>query len=196
MFLLEELLLGGLPRLLFGCSYDCIISAIMLKKTKAFEESQHHLSWNPPDYHMPSLKSWAMHVWERISAYIIKAGTIIFVKAIGIWVLSNLAGLTGTAQMEYSISKVFRVMMYGRLLLLWFYWIYLLSTWIWKLAGNCGFLFLLWIAKGNLVSTFGVLYGLGDASRSLSLCGLAFAGISMLVVSTLVQCVHLLHSIA
>ena len=69
-----------------------VISAIMLKKTKAFEGEPAPFVMELPDYHMPSIKSWAMHVWERISAYILKAGTIIFAAAIGIWVLSNLGG--------------------------------------------------------------------------------------------------------
>ena len=71
-----------------------IISAVMLKKTKRFAGEPTPFVMELPDYHMPAIKSWALHVWERVSAYVKKAGTIIFAAAVGIWALSNF-GLAG-----------------------------------------------------------------------------------------------------
>ncbi len=71
-----------------------IISTIMLKKTKPFSGEPAPFVMELPDYHWPSIRSWAMHVWERISAYIVKAGTIIFAAAVGIWALSNFGWAT------------------------------------------------------------------------------------------------------
>ena len=159
-----------------------VISAIMLKKTKAFEGEPAPFVMELPDYHMPSIKSWAMHVWERISAYILKAGTIIFAAAIGIWVLSNfgwatwegangvfgyLPGIEGAPEnvMDFSllaavggfIGVIFAPLGFAN----------------WQAtAASISAL----IAKENLVSTFGVLYGLGDASEKSVTMWSGFAG--------------------
>ena len=159
-----------------------VISAVMLKKTKAFEGEPAPFVMELPDYHMPSIRSWAMHVWERISAYILKAGTIIFAAAIGIWVLSNfgwatwdgangvfgyLPGIEGAPEnvMDFSllaavggfIGVIFAPLGFAN----------------WQAtAASISAL----IAKENLVSTFGVLYGLGDASEKSVTMWSGFAG--------------------
>ena len=150
-----------------------IISAVMLKKTKPFEGEPVPFVMELPNYHFPAIRSWALHVWERVSAYVKKAGTIIFAAAVGIWVLSNfgiagweggtgafgfLPGMEGAPEtyMDYSVlagvggalSFLFAPLGFGN-------WMATAST-ISAL-----------IAKENLVSTFGVLYGIGsDASEN------------------------------
>ena len=66
-----------------------IVSGIMLKKTKLFAGRPTPFVMELPAYHMPSARSWALHVWERVSAYIKKAFTIIFASTIVVWFLSN-----------------------------------------------------------------------------------------------------------
>ena len=66
-----------------------IVSGIMLKKTKLFAGRPTPFVMELPSYHFPSIRSWALHVWERVSAYIKKAFTIIFVSTIVVWFLSN-----------------------------------------------------------------------------------------------------------
>lgn len=159
-----------------------VISAIMLKKTKAFEGEPAPFVMELPDYHMPSLKSWAMHVWERISAYILKAGTIIFAAAIGIWVLSNFGwatweGANGVFGYLPSIEGAPENVMDFSLLAA-------VGGFIGVIFAPLGFAN--WqataasisalIAKENLVSTFGVLYGLGDASEKSVTMWSGFAG--------------------
>lgn len=82
-----------------------IISAIMLKKTKPFAGKPAPFVMELPNYHFPSIRSWWLHVWERVSAYIKKAGTIIFAAAVGIWVLSASASLPGKAAPAPSVSS-------------------------------------------------------------------------------------------
>ena len=159
-----------------------VISAIMLKKTKAFEGEPAPFVMELPDYHMPSIKSWAMHVWERISAYILKAGTIIFAAAIGIWVLSNFGwatweGANGVFGYLPSIEGAPENVMDFSLLAA-------VGGFIGVIFAPLGFAN--WqataasisalIAKENLVSTFGVLYGLGDASEKSVTMWSGFAG--------------------
>lgn len=66
-----------------------IVSGIMLKKTKLFVGRPTPFVMELPSYHMPSLRSWVLHVGERVSAYIKKAFTIIFASTIVVWFLSN-----------------------------------------------------------------------------------------------------------
>ncbi len=149
-----------------------IVSAVMLKKTKPFQGEPVPFVMELPDYHLPSVKSWMLHVWERVSAYVKKAGTIIFAAAVGIWVLSNfgIAGWDGgngsfgflqsmdgapDTYMDYSIlagvggalSFIFAPLGFGN----------------WQATAST---ISALIAKENLVSTFGVLYGLGSATEN------------------------------
>ena len=73
-----------------------IVSGIMLKKTKLFAGRPTPFVMELPSYHFPSIRSWALHVWERVSAYIKKAFTIIFASTVVVWFLSNF----GTAGWE------------------------------------------------------------------------------------------------
>ncbi len=73
-----------------------IVSGIMLKKTKLFAGRPTPFVMELPSYHFPSIRSWALHVWERVSAYIKKAFTIIFASTIVVWFLSNFGIYEGT----------------------------------------------------------------------------------------------------
>ncbi|MDM8274924.1 ferrous iron transport protein B [Enorma phocaeensis] len=66
-----------------------IVSGVMLKKTKLFAGRPTPFVMELPSYHFPSIKSWWLHIWERVSAYIKKAFTIIFASTIVVWFLSN-----------------------------------------------------------------------------------------------------------
>ncbi len=72
-----------------------IVSGIMLKKTKLFAGRPTPFVMELPSYHFPSLKSWWLHIWERVSAYIKKAFTIIFASTIVVWFLSNFGSYDG-----------------------------------------------------------------------------------------------------
>ncbi|WP_418726871.1 ferrous iron transport protein B [Collinsella tanakaei] len=72
-----------------------IVSGIMLKKTKLFAGRPTPFVMELPSYHMPSVRSWALHVWERVSAYVKKAFTIIFASTIVVWFLSNFGLFNG-----------------------------------------------------------------------------------------------------
>ena len=73
-----------------------IVSGIMLKKTKLFAGRPTPFVMELPSYHFPSIRSWALHVWERVSAYLKKAFTIIFASTIVVWFLSNFGVYEGT----------------------------------------------------------------------------------------------------
>ncbi|MDY4041424.1 MAG: ferrous iron transporter B [Collinsella sp.] len=84
------------PLFYFLGVFAVIVSGIMLKKTKIFAGRPTPFVMELPSYHMPSVRSWALHVWERVSAYIKKAFTIIFASTIVVWFLSNFGVYEGT----------------------------------------------------------------------------------------------------
>ncbi len=61
-----------------------------------------------PAYHIPSMKGVLLHMWERARAFIIKAGTIIFVICVIIWFFSSFgAGLEMVEDVEDSFLAAF-----------------------------------------------------------------------------------------
>lgn len=84
------------PLFYFLGVFAVIISGIMLKKTKIFAGRPTPFVMELPSYHMPAARSWALHVWERVSAYVKKAFTIIFASTIVVWFLSNFGVYEGT----------------------------------------------------------------------------------------------------
>ena len=148
-----------------------IISGIMLKKTKAFAGEPTPFVMELPSYHFPSIKSWWLHIWERVSAYIKKAGTIIFAAAVVVWFLSNFGfdngafGFLADGDVEKSLLKVIA----GSIS--WLFAPLGADSWM-ATAASINAL----IAKENLVSTFGVLFGLGDATENSLSMWSGFAG--------------------
>lgn len=157
-----------------------IVSAIMLKKTKPFAGEPAPFVMELPAYHLPALKAYLLHVWERTSAFIKKAGTIIFAACVGVWFLSNFgfAGWEGgngafgflpemagvpddfmdfslLAAVGGAVAWIFAPLGFGS----------------WQ-AAACTFSAL--IAKENLVSTFGVLFGLGEVGEGSTLLWATF----------------------
>ena len=158
-----------------------VVSALMLKKTKMFAGEPAPFVMELPDYHLPALKSWWLHVWERISAYLKKAATIIFAACVVVWFLSNfgfaaweggdgsfgfLASLPGAP--EYSADYSLLAIVAGAIS-----WIFApLGADSWQTtAASINAL----IAKENLVSTFGTIFGLGEAGEGDPVMWQAFA---------------------
>ncbi|MBW6411721.1 ferrous iron transport protein B [Clostridium weizhouense] len=131
-----------------------IICGIILKKTKLFAGDPAPFVMELPQYHLPSLKGVLMHMWERGKAFIIKAGTIIFVACGVIWFLKSFnwslemvdAGESILADIGNIIAPIFAPLGFG--------------DWQSAVATVTGL-----VAKENVVGTFGVLYGIADATE-------------------------------
>ena len=82
---------GGMiaPAMYFLGIVAVLVSAIILKKTKPFSGKPAPFVMELPEYHIPSAKTVLLHVWERLKAFLIKAGTILVVACIIIWFLST-----------------------------------------------------------------------------------------------------------
>ena len=82
---------GGMiaPAMYFLGIVAVLVAAIILKKTKPFSGKPAPFVMELPEYHIPSVKTVLLHVWERLKAFLIKAGTILVVACIVIWFLST-----------------------------------------------------------------------------------------------------------
>ena len=83
------------PLFYFLGVFAVIVSGVMLKKTRLFAGRPTPFVMELPAYHLPSPRSWALHVWERVSAYIKKAFTIIFASTVVVWFLSSFGVFEG-----------------------------------------------------------------------------------------------------
>ncbi len=128
-----------------------IVSGILLKKTELFGGEPAPFVMELPSYRMPKLRGVLTHMWERARAFIIKAGTVIFFAAGLIWFLQAFSWSLQMVDTNESIlasigsfvAPVFAPLGFG--------------NWQSAVAVVTGFL-----AKEAVVSTYGVLLGVGE----------------------------------
>ena len=145
------------PSMYFVGILAVIVSGVILKKTRMFAGDPAPFVMELPQYHIPSAKSVAIHMWERGKAFVVKAGTIIFVACGLIWFLSNFGftdGTFGMVEQSASLLAVFGNFIAPVFAPLGF------ANWKAAVATVSGL-----VAKENVVGTFGVLNGLTDAAQ-------------------------------
>ena len=134
-----------------------IVSCIILKKTSLFAGDPAPFVMELPQYHIPSLKGVLLHVWERVCAFLKKAGTILFLCCAVMWFLGTFGIQNGTfgmvdkescflASIGGAIAWIFKPLGFG--------------TWQAVASSLSGF-----VAKEGIVSTMGVLSGLGEVEE-------------------------------
>lgn len=64
-----------------------------LLRTTLFRKDQAPFVMELPPYRLPLLRTTAVHMWEKASVFLRKAGTVIFAGATLVWFLSNYPGL-------------------------------------------------------------------------------------------------------
>lgn len=77
------------PAMYFLGIVAVLVSAIILKKTRPFSGKPAPFVMELPSYHVPSVRTVLMHVWERLKGFIIKAGTILFLACVVMWFLGG-----------------------------------------------------------------------------------------------------------
>ena len=65
-----------------------IIVSLILNKV-VYKAKASNFVMELPRYRVPTIKSIAIHGWEKVKGFAIKAGTVIFISTILIWALSN-----------------------------------------------------------------------------------------------------------
>lgn len=160
--LIAGALMGGswwmTPMMYFIGIAAVVLSAIILKKTAMFAGDPSPFVMELPAYHFPSVKGVLLHVWERILSFIKKAGTILFLCCAVMWFLGSFGfengsfGLVGEessllATIGGFIAPIFAPLGFG--------------NWQAVAASLSGF-----VAKEGIVSTIGVVLGLGEAGET------------------------------
>ena len=137
-----------------------VCSGIILKKTKMFAGDPAPFVMELPAYHLPTAGNVLRSMWERGWSFIKKAGTIILLSAIVLWFLQGFGWVDGSftmleaEQLDDSIlaaigsviAPIFAPLGWG--------------DWKMAVAAVTGL-----IAKENVVTTFGVLFGFGEVAE-------------------------------
>ena len=142
-----------------------VIACIILKKTKLFAGDPAPFVMELPEYHIPSIKNVLLHVWERVWAFLKKAGTILFLCCAVMWFLGNFGVIDGSfklldtesSEIEYcflaiiggAIAPIFAPLGFG--------------TWRAVAATLSGF-----VAKEGITSTMGVIAGFDGEAEAYS----------------------------
>lgn len=79
------------PLLYFTGILAVIVSGLILKKTKAFSGEPAPFVMELPEYHKPTVSNVLRVTWDRTKSFIIKAGTIILVASICVWILQSIS---------------------------------------------------------------------------------------------------------
>ena len=169
--LIAGFLLGGAwwmaPVMYFAGIALVVISCIIMKKSKAFAGDPAPFVMELPAYHIPSAKGVLLHVWERVWAFLKKAGTILFLCCAVMWFLASFGiadGVFGLVETEDSFLAVIGGVLAPIFAPLGF------GTWQAVASSLSGF-----VAKEGIVSTMGVLAGLGEVEEYLTDMHAAFA---------------------
>ena len=137
-----------------------ICSGIILKKTKMFAGEPAPFVMELPAYHLPTVGNILRSMWERGWSFIKKAGTIILLSAIVLWFLQGFGWIDGSFSMLEAeeldnsilaaiggvIAPIFAPLGWG--------------DWKMAVAAVTGL-----IAKENVVSTFGILFGYAEVAE-------------------------------
>ncbi len=134
-----------------------VCSGIILKKTKLFAGDPAPFVMELPAYHIPRVKGVLIHMWDRSKAFVKKAGSVIFLSTVLIWLLSSFnwrfemveESESMLAAIGSAICFIFAPLGWG--------------DWRATVAAFTGL-----IAKENVVGTFGILYGFGEVDPEAS----------------------------
>lgn len=140
--------------IMFSMYFIGIIVAIIMGlifKNTLFKGKAAPFVMELPPYRIPTVKGTLLRVWDRVKAYIIRAGTIIFAASIVLWFVLNF-NFTGMVEITESIgasigrgfSLIFKPLGFG--------------NWQASLSLITGI-----IAKEVVVSNMAIIYGLGEA---------------------------------
>lgn len=129
-----------------------IIAAKLLGGT-VFQEKGSTFLLELPPYRIPDMKTVLLETWDKGKGYLIKAGTIIFAMSVLIWFLGNFNFNGMTEEMNESFLAALGTGMSKLFIFHGF------DTWEAGAAVITGIL-----AKESVVSTMGILYGVGEIS--------------------------------
>ena len=104
MFFQEHAMLVAYSMYLIGLLVAILVAAVihMIDRRK----SENYLLIELPEYKIPSSRTVAIYVWEKVKDYLTKAGTTIFVASILMWVILNFGPQGYTTEMADSFGAI------------------------------------------------------------------------------------------
>ncbi len=145
------------PIMYFIGIVSVVFACLILKKTEMFAGDPAPFVMELPQYHLPAAKNVLLHTWERCFAFIKKVATVLFLVCVVMWYLSTYGiGAEGYGMVEPEDS--FIAAMGGAIA-----WIFAplgFGEWQAVAASISGF-----VAKEAIVSTIGVLIGVGELAE-------------------------------
>lgn len=139
-----------------------ILSGIILKKT-TFQGEPAAFVLELPPYRLPTLRNCALHVWEKVRGFLVKAGTLILAMSVVLWCLQSFGVSGGFHMVEDPADSILG--MVGR-------WIAPVlaplgfGTWQAAVALLTGL-----VAKEAVVSSLALLYGFSTLDTSATIAG-------------------------
>ena len=173
--LIAGAIFGGSPWIATSAYFlglSCIVlSGIILKKTKMFAGEPSPFVMELPPYHMPLMSNVLYSMWDRGWSFIKKAGTIILLSTVLVWLMTYFGftesgfRMLGDDEIDRSLlAKIGKGIAWVFTPLGWGHW----QTAVASITGL--------VAKENIVGTLGILYQNGAASTARGNLALALNG--------------------
>lgn len=141
-----------------------ICSGIILKKTNMFAGDPAPFVMELPAYHLPTAGNVLRSMWERGFSFIKKAGTIILLSAIVLWFLQGFGWTDGQFTMLEAEQLDMSILAKIGSAIAWIFtplgWTQGGAGWKMAVAAITGL-----IAKENVVTTFGILFGFAEVAE-------------------------------
>ncbi|MCI9150199.1 MAG: ferrous iron transport protein B [Lachnospiraceae bacterium] len=141
-----------------------ICSGIILKKTRMFAGDPAPFVMELPAYHLPTVGNVLRSMWERGWSFIKKAGTVILLSAIVLWFLQGFGWVDGHFGMLEAEQLDASILAYIGNGIAWIFaplgWTQGGEGWKMAVAAVTGL-----IAKENVVTTFGILFGYAEVAE-------------------------------
>ena len=132
-----------------------VISGVMLKKTRAFAGDPAPFVMELPAYHVPAAGNVLRATWERGWSFIKRGGTVIVASSIILWFLQGFGFVDGVFRMVEDNNSSLLAAIGGAVCIL--FRPLGFGDWQSTVATVTGL-----IAKENVVSTFGILFQIGE----------------------------------
>jgi ferrous iron transport protein B len=87
MFFKEHAMLVAYSMYLIGLVVAILVAAVIHLIDR--KKSENYLLIELPEYKIPSSRTVAIYVWEKVKDYLTKAGTTIFIASILMWIILN-----------------------------------------------------------------------------------------------------------
>ena len=160
MFFGKYAMVAAYSMYVLGLLLAILVAFVLHEKKK--KKTEYNLLIELPEYKVPSARTVAIYVWEKVKDYLTKAGTTIFIASIIMWFILNFGVHGYTTEISQSfgsmagrvIAPVFAPLGLG-------YWQIVVAL----IAGIS--------AKEVVVSSFSVLFGISNVSAPAGMAALS-----------------------